>query len=308
MFRLTIIACITGTLALIAAGPAASPGGKGFPSPDAAAQALVSAARADNANALIDILGPSAEAIVSTRDQVADRKGRRDFAVRASQKVKLVAYHGRRDAKTLLAGNDEWPLPIPIVEVQGKWYFDTAQAKEEILNRRVGHNELDAIEVCRGYVEAQNEYAEANRTADGTPYYAQKIISSPERHDGLYWKGEPGGSESPIGKIVAKAFAEGYTKRGDPYHGYYFKLLKAQGPHASGGEMSYLEDNAMTKGYALVAWPSDYGSTGIMTFLVSKTGIVYQKDLGPRTTRVASSYAAYNPDGTWAPVGEMTRR
>jgi hypothetical protein len=308
MFRLTIIACITGMLALIAAGPAASPGGKGFPSADVAAQALISAAKADNANALIEILGPSARDIVSTKDPVADRKIRRDFAARAAQKVKLVPYHGRRNAKTLLAGNDEWPLPIPIVEVQGKWFFDTAQAKEEILNRRIGHNELDAIEVCRGYVEAQNEYGEANRTAEGTPYYAQRIISSPERHDGLYWKGEPESGESPIGKIVAKAFAEGYTKRGDPYHGYYFKILKAQGSHASGGEMSYLQDNVMTKGYALVAWPSDYGSTGIMTFLVSKTGIVYQKDLGQRTMRIAAGYSAYDPDSTWAPVGEMTRR
>ncbi len=187
MFRLTIIAGITGMLALIAAGPTASPGGRGFPSADAAAQALVSAAKADNANALIEILGPSAKDIVSTRDPVADRKIRHDFAARAAQKVKLVPYHGRRDAKTLLAGNDEWPLPIPIVEVQGKWFFDTSQAREEILNRRIGHNELDAIEVCRGYVEAQNEYSETNRTAEGTPYYAQKIVSAPERHDGLYW-------------------------------------------------------------------------------------------------------------------------
>jgi Protein of unknown function (DUF2950) len=298
MFRLTIVAYITAMFALMAAEPAAPPGGQAFASADAAAQALVKAAKADNENELIDILGPSAKDIVSTRDPVADRKVRHEFAARAAQKVKLVAYHGRRDQKTLLAGNDEWPLPIPIVQVNGKWYFDTAQAREEILNRRIGGNELDAIEVCRGYVEAQNEYAEANHTANGAAYYAQKIISSPGHRDGLYWKGEPGISESPIDKIIAKAFAEGY----------YFKLLTAQGPHASGGEMSYLEDGVMTKGYALVAWPSDYGSTGIMTFLVSKTGIVYQKDLGPHTARIAAGYTAYDPDTTWAPVGQMTRR
>jgi hypothetical protein len=211
--------------------------------------------------------------------------------------MSLVPNHGSQKAKTILAGKDQWPLPIPIVEVNGQWYFDTAQGKEEILTRRIGSNEIDAIEVCRGFVEAQSDYAAQNRTANNLPVYAQKIISTPGEHDGLYWKGNGESDESPIGEIVARAIAEGYTNKRDPYHGYYFRVLTAQGDKASGGAMSYLDNGLMTKGFALIAWPSNYGSTGIMTFIVDKTGIVYQKDLGggrrpksqaatPHTTRI----------------------
>lgn len=304
MFRIVTIGVLLGSQFLHAASrPAAIPGGRAFPSADAAAQALVGAAKADDVKELIEILGPSAKDIISTRDTVADRKIRRDFVTRANQKMRLVPYRGQPNQKMLVAGEDEWPLPIPIVEVNGRWYFDTAKGRQEILNRRIGSNELDAIEVCRGYVEAQNNYAEDHKTPEGTPVYAQKILSSPGQHDGLYWSGEPGADESLIGKIIAQAFSEGY-KKGDPYHGYYFKVLTSQGPDVSGGEMSYLQDGAMTKGFALVAWPANYGSTGVMTFLVDKTGIVYQKDLGPRTSELASEYSAYNRDATWAPVSE----
>jgi hypothetical protein len=293
-----------GQFLVAASNPVATAGGRAFPSADAAAQALVNAAKADDATALIEILGPSSKDIVVTRDPVADRKIRRDFAARASQKIRLIPYHGRANEKTLLAGKDEWPLPIPIVESGGKWYFDTAQARQEILNRRIGGNELDAIEVCRGYVEAQNAYAADHATQAGVPFYAQKVISSPGERDGLYWAGKPGVDESLMGRIIARAFAEGYTKRGEPYHGYYFKVLTGQGPDVSGGEMSYIDNGVMTKGYALVAWPANYGSTGIMTFLVDKTGIVYQKNLGHRTKEIASAFSAYNPDNTWKPVSE----
>jgi len=203
-----------------------------------------------------------------------------------------------------VAVKDEWPLPIPIVEKNGQWYFDTAAGKDEILTRRIGSNELDAIEVCRGFVEAENEYAEKNRTAANIPVYAERVISTPGQKDGLYWEGQGEDDESPIGEIVAKALAEGYTNKHDPYHGYYFRVLKGQGKNAAGGEMSYLDNGAMTKGFALIAWPANYGSTGIMTFVVDKSGIVYQKDLGRKTPEIAAACTSYDPDKTWKPVAD----
>lgn len=305
-FRIVVLAA-AGAAMLQVPGVAATPDGKGFPSAGAAAQALVTAAKNDDVAGLVEILGPSAKSIVTTGDPVADRKSRHAFAASAVQKMTLVPNHGSQTAKTLLAGKDGWPLPIPIVEKNGQWYFDTAEGKQEILTRRIGSNELDAIEIARGFVEAQHQYAEQNRTADNAPVYARKIISSPGEHDGLYWPGDGESDESPIGEIVARAIAEGYTNRHDPYHGYYFRVLKAQGPHASDGEMTYLENGLMTKGFALIAWPSNYGSTGIMTFVVDKTGIVYQKDLGRKTAEIAGAYTAYDPDQTWTPVSDSKR-
>jgi hypothetical protein len=293
-----------GVTLLAVSAVATTPDGKGFPSSDAAAQALLGAAKADDAAAVLEILGPAAKSIVTTNDAVADKKELHEFAVRATQKMRLVASPGKPNSKTLLVGKDEWPLPIPIVEMNGQWYFDTAQGKTEIVNRRIGGNETDAIEVCRGFVEAQHNYAEENRTANNIPIYAQKIISSPGQHDGLYWASTGENDESPMGEIVARALAEGYTNKREPFHGYYFRVLTGQGPHAEGGERSYLDNGVMTKGFALIAWPSNYGSTGIMTFLVSKTGIVYQKDLGRKTAELASGYALYNPDETWNPVSD----
>ncbi len=280
---------------------AATPEGRGFASPGAAARALVSAAKSDDVSALIAILGPSSKKILATSDPVADRQVRQRFTARAAAKMKLVNDAKEPKAKTLLVGKDDWPLPIPILQVNGKWYFDLDQGKEEILTRRIGANELDAIDVCRGYVEAQNDYAELDRTASGTRHYAQKIISSPGKHDGLYWPSSGEADESPMGDVVARAFAEGYTNKGAPYHGYYFRILSAQGPHA-GRELSYLHGGLMTKGFALIAWPADYGSTGIMTFIVDKAGIVYQKDLGKSTPEIAGAYTTYDPDQTWTPV------
>ena len=298
----TIIAlAIAGNLMVGIPIDAGTPEGRGFPSADAAAKALVGAAKSDDVTALIAILGPASKEILTTGDPVADQQSVRKFAERAAAKTKLLTDLKEPHAKTLLVGKDDWPLPIPIVQVNGQWYFDVEQGKQEILMRRIGGNELDAIEVCRGYVEAQNDYAEKDRTGSGVLHYAQKIISSPGKHDGLYWSSSGPNDESPIGDMVARAFAEGYTK-GDPYHGYYFKILTGQGTQASGGEMSYLHNGLMTKGFALIAWPSNYGSTGIMTFIVDKAGIVYQKDLGPKTPDIAAAYTAYAPDGTWTPV------
>ena len=289
-------------------GVAATPEGRGFPSADAAAKALVSAAKSDDVTALTKILGASSKELLTTSDPVADRQIRRKFAARAAAKIRLDADPRQPNTKTLLVGTDDWPLPIPIVQVNGEWYFDLEQGKQEIRIQRIGSNELDAIEVCRGYVEAQNEYAEKDRTGSGVLHYAQKIFSSPGKHDGLYWPSGSGSDESPIGDVVAKAFAEGYTKRQDPYHGYYFRILTGQKSNTSGGETSYLQNGVMTKGFALIAWPSGYGSTGVMTFIVDRAGIVYQKDLGPRTPEIAGAYTAYAPDETWTPVSISARK
>jgi len=299
---------IAGTLLVGIPVNAATPGGRGFPSADAAARALVSAAKSDDLNALIAILGTVSKDILTTSDPVADQRIRQKFAERAAAKMKLVANSEKPNTKTLIVGKDEWPLPIPIVQVNGRWYFDVEQGRQEILMRRIGGNELNAIEVCRGYVEAQDNYAEKDQTRSGVLHYAQKIISSPGKHDGLYWASNGDNDESPIGEIVARAFAEGYTKRHDPYHGYYFKILTGQGSHSSGGAMSYLQQGLLTKGFALIAWPSDYRSTGIMTFIVDKAGIVYQKDLGPQTPEIAAAYNAYDPDETWTPVSTSARK
>jgi Protein of unknown function (DUF2950) len=281
-----------------------TPDGKGFASPDAAAQALVAAAKANDPAAILEVLGPSAKNVVTTHDAVADRKIRQEFAARAAQKMRVAAVPGKPNMKKLLVGKDEWPLPFPIVQVNGQWYFDTAKGKEEIVSRRIGRNENDAIDISRGFVEAEHTYAELNRTGNNAPIYAQKIVSTPGKHDGLYWPATEGEDASPMGDLAAKAIAEGYTNKHEPFHGYYFKVLTGQGPHVPGGEMSYVDNGQMTKGFALIAWPSDYGSTGIMTFLVNKAGIVYQKNLGRKTAELASGYTAYDPDQTWTPVHE----
>jgi hypothetical protein len=295
---------------LVAAIPieAAHPEGQGFLSPYAAARALLSAAENDDVSEAIKILGPSAKEVLETTDPVADKQMRRRFAEAARKQMKIVADPHNPRAKTVLVGTDRWPLPIPIVQVNGKWFFDLEQGRQEILARRIGGNELDAIEVCRGYVEAQNEYGERDRTGSGTPHYAQKMISSPGAHDGLYWPAADKNDESPIGDIISRAFEEGYTNRHEPYHGYYFKILTAQGTHATGGQMSYLNNGLMTKGFALIAWPSGFKSTGMMTFMVDKSGIVYEKNLGPKTSEIARDFSAYDPDETWAPVATSARK
>ncbi len=301
----TFVLAAAGLLPLTLSAVTTTPDGKGFPSSDAAAQALVNAAKSNDPAAVLEILGPSAKNIVITHDAVADKKELRDFAARAAQKMRVVASPGKANTKTVLVGKDEWPLPIPIVEVNGQWYFDTTKGKTEIVNRRIGGDEMDAIDVCRGFVEAEHNYAAENRTANNIPIYAQKIISTPGQRDGLYWASTGEEDESPMGEIVARALAEGYTSKREPFHGYYFRVLTGQGPRAEGGEKSYIDNGVMTNGFALIAWPSNYGSTGIMTFVVSKTGIVYQKDLGRKTDEIAKTYTAYNPDETWNPVSDL---
>jgi Protein of unknown function (DUF2950) len=287
----------------IAAGYTGPPSrGESFRTPEDAANALIAAAKADDVRGLLQILGPAARPILVTGDPVADRTVRRKFAANAAERMRVVSDPNRPGWKVVEVGQSRWPMPIPLVRVNGAWHFDVDAGKHEILMRRIGDNELSAIEICRGYVEAQDEYADRERAAGKAPRFAQTFFSSPGRRDGLYWKSDDPKDQSPIAEIVAKAISEGYRTKGTPYHGYYFRILKEQGPHAPGGAKSYVDNGAMSRGFALIAWPSDYGSTGVMTFLVDKTGIVYQRDLGAQTTALASAMTAYDPDERWTPV------
>jgi hypothetical protein len=272
---------------------------KAFASPQEAMQALVKALQAGDKESLQAILGPESEDILSSGDPVADQADRDRFLKAYGEKADFVAEGS--DRVEVILGNDNWPLPIPLVKGSQGWFFDTAAGKEEILNRRIGRNELDTIQVCEGYVEAQREYASADREMDGIIQYAQKIISDPGRRNGLYWAPTEGEPPSPAGPFMARAAAEGYKKseKPTPFHGYYYRILKAQGAKAPGGAYNYVIHDHMVAGFALVAWPAEYGGSGIMTFVVNSNGIVYEKDLGPKTAKIAEAMTRYNPDETW---------
>jgi Protein of unknown function (DUF2950) len=279
----------------------AQTGGKAFGTPKEAADALIQAAADYNVPALLEILGPDGEDLVESKDTVQDRNRALSFAAKAKEKEEVTVDPRNKTLATLTVGNDAWPLPIPIVNRNGKWYFDTKTGREEILRRRIGANELDAINICRGYVEAQEDYAEAIHDNSGVNQYAQRILSTPGKHDGLAWQNADGTWGGPVGEAVAKAMSQGYsdTERRDPFHGYYFKVLKGQGPSARLGQLDYLIGGAMIGGFALVAWPAEYRVTGVQTFIVSYDGVVYQKDLGPNTAKIATGMERYDPDSTW---------
>lgn len=272
---------------------------RAFSSPQEAMQTLVEALQAGDQESLRAILGPESEELLSSGDPVSDKADRERFLKAYAEKVDLV--ERGNDRVEVVLGNDNWPFPIPIVKEGESWFFDTKAGKEELLNRRIGRNELNTIEVCQAYVEAQREYASADREQNGVIEYAQKIISDPNKRNGLYWKVAEGEIQSPLGPFMASASAEGY-KRGDrpiPYHGYYFRILKGQGSKAPGGAYSYVIHGYMVAGFALVAWPAEYGSSGVTTFVVNRNGIVYEKDLGPKTAQIAAAMTRYNPDETW---------
>jgi hypothetical protein len=280
----------------------AQTGQKTFDSAEQAAQALIDAAAANNPAAMVQIFGPGGKDIVESGDAAADKDSRAHFVELAHQKMN-VEVDADKDRATLVVGPDDWPMPVPIVLEKGKWHFDAVTGRMEILARRIGRNELTSLEVCRAYVEAQMEYASRDRTASGVLQYAQKIISTPGKKDGLYWEGEP---ENLVPKAFADAsaamLAEG--KKPEPYHGYYFRILKAQGPDAEGGALDYVVKGKMIGGFALIAYPSEYGVSGIKTFIVSHTGKVYQKDLGAASGTLARQMTRYNPDKTWKLVTE----
>ena len=300
------ISCLLG-LALHAAPPAKSeaaaasqPKQQEFDTPKQAVDSLLTAAATFDVPALKQTLGPDSEDLVSSEDPVADKTRALAFADKAKEKNSVEIDKKDPNRAILLVGNDDFPLPIPIVKRKGKWSFDTKVGRKEILNRRVGANELNAIEICRGFVEAQHEYAQEKHDDSKVNQYAQHIISTPGKHDGLAWQNQDGTWEGPVGEEVAKALQEGYSaQRGQPYHGYYFKVLKGQGPAAPMGEMDFVVGGAMIGGFALAAAPAEYRVTGVQTFIVGPDGVVYEKDLGPDTLKTFQSLDRYNPDKTW---------
>jgi hypothetical protein len=272
-----------------------------FASPEEAVKALIEAGKADDNAALVRIFGPESKDVVGSGDPAADRENRQAFVAAYGEANKLVR---EGDEKAVLqVGKDDWPFPIPIVKKGESWRFDTAAGKQEILNRRIGKNELSVIQVCLAYVDAQREYATKDRDKDGLLEYAQKFASSQGKRDGLFWETKEGESPSPLGPLVVQAVAAGYKKASGgqrtPYHGYYFKILTAQGKNAPGGAYDYLVKGKMMGGFAMVAWPATYGSSGIMTFLVNHDGVVYQKDLGAQTAGIASGMTKFDPDSSW---------
>lgn len=276
-----------------------------FASPEEAVQALVEAAKAGDTKALAAILGPESRPLISSGDTVADKQARERFVQAYEQSNKL---ERPTDTKAVLViGQDEWPLPIPVVKAGDTWRFDTAAGKEEILTRRIGRNELNAMQVCLAIVDAQQDYARVAREGDGLRKYAMKFRSDTGKKNGLYWWTKEGEVLSPLGVLVANARAEGYSRKTSdgkhaPYHGYLYKILTAQGPEAPGGAYDYVVNGKMIGGFALVAIPAKYGVSGVMTFIVNHQGVVYEKNLGMDTAETARAMKAYNPDNTWKKV------
>jgi len=294
---------LAAALFCVGVGPAvlAAEKQKTFGSPEEAAKALAAASRAGDVKALESILGPGSASLIRSGDAVADRRGRERFA-RAYGEASKVERQGEAKA-ILMIGKDEWPMPIPIVKGKAGWRFDAKQGGEEVLNRRIGRNELSAVQAVLAYVDAQREYYLRNPRGDKLLHYALKFGSAPGKRDGLYFPTKAGEPPSPLGPIFASATAEGYTKNGDglpvPYQGYRYRILKGQGPDAPGGAYDYMAQGRMIGGFALVAWPASYGSSGVMTFIASHAGVVYEKDLGPDSAAAVRKITRFNPDKTW---------
>lgn len=272
---------------------------KEFDSAQAAADALVKAADPFDVPALKEILGPGSDDIVASDDPVQDKSRAAKFVALVREKSSIEVDPKNPNSAIFIVGKKEWPLPIPIVKKKTTWLFDTKAGREAILDRRIGANELDVIALCKGYVEAQHEYAEEKHDDSLVNQFAQKVISTPGKHDGLAWKNPDGTWGGPVGEEVAKALEEGYSKKADPFHGYYFKILKSQGPDAALGQMDFVVNGVMIGGFALVAAPAQYRVTGVQTFIVGGDGVVYQKDLGPDTLKEFEKMDRFNPDKTW---------
>jgi hypothetical protein len=272
---------------------------KRFASPDEAVQAFVAALRAGDTKTLLAVLGSEGRTLVSSGDPVADRQSRDLFLKSYDASRKLVP---NGDRAVLQVGADDWPFPIPLVKQGERWRFDVRQGREEIIARRIGRNELYTMQTCLAYVDAQREYYSEDRNGDGVLEYAQRFDSAPGKRDGLYWPTQPGEPPSPLGELVVRARAAGYRRDGagpTPFHGYLYRILTAQGPAAPGGAYEYVVRGHMIAGFALVAFPAQYGVSGVMTFMVNHDGVVYQKDLGPSTRSIASALRVFNPDDAW---------
>jgi type II secretory pathway pseudopilin PulG len=277
---------------------------KSFASAEEAVKAAIAAARANNDKDLLAIFGASAKDLLSSGDPVADKQRREAFIKAYDEKNQLMANGSNM---IVVIGKNEWPFPIPLVKKNDAWVFDTAKGRDEILNRRIGDNELSAIQVSLAYFDAQREYAQKDRNGDGVLKYAQKFRSDPGKKNGLYWEAKTGEEVSPLGPFAVRAAKQGYTpsataEKPAPYHGYYYRILSAQGKDAPGGAYSYVVKGKMIGGFALVAYPAEYGNSGVMTFILNHDGKVFQKDLGKNTASVATTMKEYNPDKTWAEV------
>jgi len=277
-----------------------------FRSSEEAVKALVEALGANDAKKMLAIFGsgPAAKQLISSGDEVADRAGRERFLQAYQEKNRIVEVSSNK--AVLEIGNEAWPFPIPIERVGKDWRFSAKHGSEELLNRRIGKNELSAIQVCLAYVDAQREYASKDRNDDGVLEYAQKFLSEPGKKDGLYWEAKEGEEQSPLGPLIGEAKKEGYKKKAgnepSPYHGYLYKILKAQGKRAPRGACNYVISGRMIGGFAMVAYPAGYGSSGIKTFIVSHDGVVYEKDLGKNTASIAHGMKKFDPDKTWQKV------
>jgi hypothetical protein len=282
----------------------ASSGAKLFDTPQEAADALIVAAEKFDVQAFEEIFGSDGDDIVLSGEYPQDRKRATDFAAEAREKKTVSVDPKLGNRAFLIVGSEDWPLPVPIVQAGGKWRFDAAAGRQELFNRRIGANELDAIDICHGYVEAQYEYAFKVREGFEVNQYAQRIVSTSGKQDGLAWQNPDGSWGGPIGERIARAIEQGYTTGAEPYHGYFFKILKGQGPDAPLGEMDYVVKGLMIGGFALVAAPAEYGESGLKTFIVSQDGVVYQKDFGGKTLAEFIKMQHFNPDKSWSPVPE----
>ena len=278
---------------------------KSFKSPEEAVKALVGAVKGNDTKELLAIFGPAGKELIFSGDKVADQAGRDRFVKAYEEMNKLV---NENDNKIILhVGNGDWPYPLPVVKKGEEWFFDTEAGKEEILNRRIGRNELNAIQVCLAYVDAQREYILKDRDEDKLLEYAQKFVSQKGQKNGLYWEAKEGEEQSPLGPLMAKAGVEGYISKRpfgkrNPYHGYHYKILKSQGKNARGGEYDYVVNGKMIGGFGLVAYPDEYGNSGVMTFIVNQDGVVYEKDLGEETEKIARAMEKFDPGKTWKKV------
>jgi hypothetical protein len=282
----------------------AASGARLFDTPDQAADALIEAASKFDVDALEAIFGPEGDDIVLSGEYPQDRKRAADFAAEAHEKKSVSVDPRRGNRAFILVGDEDWPFPVPLVKLDNKWYFDAKAGRQELLYRRIGSNELDAIDICDGFVEAQYEYAYQPREGYNVNQFAQLIISTPGKQDGLAWQNPDGGWGGPIGEKIAHAIEQGYSVNAEPYHGYFFKILKGQGPAAPLGQMDYVVEGVMIGGFALIAAPAEYGETGINTFIVSQDGVVYQRDLGPASLNEFIKMERFNPDKYWTPLTE----
>jgi hypothetical protein len=287
-----------------AAIASAAAGPKKFDTPQQAVDALVDAAQRFDEVALVQIFGPNGEDVVFSGETAQDRQRASDFVAEAGEKKSVSVDPRRGNRAFLLVGKEDWPFPVPLVKLGDKWFFDAKAGRREMLYRRIGANELDAINICHGYVDAQNEYALQKRDGYDVNQYAQRVISTPGNQDGLAWKNSDGTWGGPVGEKVAQAIEQGYTSRSEPYHGYFFKVLKGQGPAAPMGQMDFVVKGLMIGGFGLVAAPAEYGITGVKTFIVSYDGVVFQKDFGPATVDEFAKMERFNPDKSWTPVVE----